>query len=522
MLLLVPLLAAGQAQLDMVDDEVRTSQNAISYSIEVAIPDEGGQISASTEIRYLTEGPDGSLVLDFDPVFTIDSIVASDGSRYDSSVEGGVLTVPHRGDAGDTLAVTVYYHGEPTDGLFIRENVHGRRTAFADNWPNRARHWFPSEDHPSDKARVSFVVEVPRGWSAVANGALAGVDTLPTGRTRWRWRTATDIPTYTMVIGAGEMTVTPIAGDVPQSLWTFAEDSAFAVNGPFRRAADIVRVFSDVIGPFPYAKLAHVESSTMFGGMENSSAIFYTENAYAGRTADEGLVAHETAHQWFGDAVTEYDWHHLWLSEGFATYFASLYFEFMGEEDTFRERMQDSRRRYLISPGADRPIIDPEITDLMRLLNINNYTKGAWVLHMLRAELGDSAFFRGIRDYYRTYRDSTALSVDLKRVMERAGGRSLETFFRQWLIQPGYPTLRVNQRREDDGRLAFDVRQTQPRSYGLYEVNLTLEVRGGGETRRLTIPVSGLVSTGSIEWTGPVDSVIADPDVVLLAEVRLP
>jgi aminopeptidase N len=256
---------------------------------------------------------------------------------------------------------------------------------------------------------------------------------------------------------------------VPVSVWTYAEDSAYAVSDPFRRASDIVEYFSGLIGPFPYASLAHVESSTRYGGMENSTAIFYDEKRYREKNLGEPVVAHETAHQWFGDAVTEADWHHLWLSEGFATYLAALWRGHAEGDSAFRAGMQRMGTVVQESKDVQRPILDPAATDLMGLLNSNNYQKGAWVLHQLRGLVGDSVFFGGLRRYYAAYRDSTALSSDFARVMAEAAGEDLEWYFRQALTQPGYPVLDVKWSHKGK-KVTFDITQTQPTEWGTYRL----------------------------------------------------
>ena len=519
--------------LAVVDDTIQAEQDIIDYDIMVSIPDRGESIRASARIRYVVRGGLGPLILDFDEALDVDSVLLNDnrvGSRgpdWDWEVIEGAepdfLVLRQWSQVGDTLSVTVHYHGRPEDGLVIGKNVHGRRTAFADNWPNRARHWFPGEDHPSDKATVSFTVAVPDGWSVVANGLLVGVDSLETGRTVWRWRESRPIPVHTMVVGAGELAVADLGevNGVPQTSWTFPQDSAFAVEQPFRRAVQIVRVLDSVVGPFPYDKLAHVQSSTRYGGMENSSAIFYAEAAYSSRRLSEGLVAHETAHQWFGDAVSQYDWHHLWLSEGFATYFGPLFFEVVGETDRFEEAMRSNKRRYMGSGVVDRPVIDTTVQDPFELLNANNYQKGSWVLHMLRGELGDSSFFAGIREYYRVYRDSTVLTSDLAEMMSRQAGRPMEWFFEQWLLQPGYPQLQVAwSYAESTGSLGVVIRQVQKQEWGEYSLRLPLEVElENGEVVAKLIRVTGKESVHSIDVDGKPIAVKLDPDETLLMSV---
>jgi aminopeptidase N len=217
--------------------------------------------------------------------------------------------------------------------------------------------------------------------------------------------------------------------------------------------------------------MAHVESSTRYGGMENSSAIFYDQGGYVSRRMGEGVVRHETAHQWFGDAVTERDWRHLWLSEGFASYFDLVIGATLDGDSLLQQGMRSSAAGYFGSRDVDRPLVDSAAQDLMGLLNANSYNKGAWLLHMLRGEVGDSAFFRGVREYYRIFRDSSVLSEDFQRVVERVAGRDFGWFFRQWLSQPGYPQLRVEMRTDSVAHTAtLRIRQTQPAAWGRFRL----------------------------------------------------
>jgi aminopeptidase N len=216
----------------------------------------------------------------------------------------------------------------------------------------------------------------------------------------------------------------------------------------------------------------------MFGAAENPTAVFYDGAAYPAHSLSEVTVAHETAHQWFGDAVTEADWHHLWLSEGFATYFAALWLGHAEGDSAFRAEMRRQAETVFKSRATERPILDAEATDLMGLLNSNNYPKGAWVLHMLRGLVGESAFRAGIRDWYSAYRDSAALSSDFSDIMSRAAGQDLTWYFRQALTQPGYPKLAVSWVRKEKG-LVLTLRQTQAAEWGVFRMpGLGVQVDG--------------------------------------------
>jgi aminopeptidase N len=456
--------------------------DVLSYGFQIVLPDTGQTLRASATVVFRRD-PTASDTLALDLVgLDVDSVgwhgAAGAGlfTRHRFTYDGRALRValPPRDDSAPDNVV-VFYHGVPSDGLLLQRDARGRRTAFADDWPERARHWLPTVDEPSDKAEVLWLVGAPAGWRVVANGRLARHGRSPGGRTWWAYEEHHPIPTYTMVIGAGALTLSEHrpavfgADTIPIEVWAEPEDSAFADSVPFRRATAIVEVLQRLVGRFPYEKLAHVESSTRYGGMENASAIFYAEQGYVGRRMSESVVRHETAHQWFGDAVTERDFHHLWLSEGFATYFDLVVGAALDGDSVLEQGMRRLARVYLQSAVVGRPVLDTTVTTLTDLLDANSYQKGAWVLHMLRGMVGDSAFFRGIRDYYRTYRDSSVLSADFQRVMERASDRRLGWFFDEWLRQPGYPQLDVAWH-ADRGAVGLDVRQVQPVPWGRYRM----------------------------------------------------
>jgi aminopeptidase N len=252
-----------------------------------------------------------------------------------------------------------------------------------------------------------------------------------------------------------------------------------------------------------------VQTSTIFGGMENSTAIFYDERGFTGKTLSESTVAHETAHQWFGDSATERDWHHLWLSEGFATYATALWNGHVGGQSALRQTMAQNRESVVASPATERPIIDPDATDLMGLLNSNNYVKGAWVLHTLRGLVGDSAFFRGVRRYYRTFEHGTALSSDLAAIMSDEAGQDLTWYFEQALTRPGYPILRVVTRAQR-GHVSVTIEQIQKAAWGTFRLpNLTIRVAG----RTIVVPMTDRVASTVFHWEGADSPAIdVDPD----------
>ncbi len=525
--MLLPLLLALQLPLPSTplagradSDSSRGVHHALHHDLTVVIGDTGTHIVAIAATTWRLGSAD-PLEVELDSVYRVVRVLADGkgesrmGRITYAILQGGGVFIPHTKGAGDTLHTSIRYHGVPRDGLVIRTDSSGRRTIFADNWPNRAHGWIPLIDHVHDKASVTLHLEVPAGMQVVASGTLQKVDTLVRGRTVWTFDLPQPIPPYGIVFGAGQLatTVRAPAGCavrcVPLAVVSYPADSAWAVDGPFHRAGDMLDFFSGLIGPFPYDRLSHVESSTIFGGMENPTAIFYDDQAYVGRKLREETVAHETAHQWFGDAVTEDDWHHLWLSEGFATYYAALWVRHADGDSAFRALMAHNAERVFASATTDRPILDLAARDLMGLLNTNNYQKGGWVLHSLRGLIGDSAYHRGIRAWYQTYRDSTALSSDFSRVMGLAAGQDLDWYFLQMLTQPGYPRLALRWKRE--GRtLVLTLRQVQPAAWGLYRLpRLGIRVDG----RLTSVDVAGAETVVRLEDVRKdPKEIVVDPD----------
>ncbi len=536
--------------------------DALQYAVAISLPDTGSAIRARAVARIAVVSPrTDTLRLDLSGLAVTGLAVAVGAAAAEERPflqRAGKLIVPLPAgvQVGDTLLVSVDYEGRVDDGLIVRPDVHGDWTVFADDWPDRARFWFPCIDHPSDKAAISFAVSAPAGRMVLANGlpmddgeasptadsGSASVHSLvlpppdppepPAGsftpRHVVRWATPVPIPTYTMVIAAADIAEIPLGsvcdvaardGCVGVSAWSFHADSARAAR-IFRRAPDMLRYYAEVVGPFSYEKLAHVQSATMFGGMENASIIFYDEKAIAAGSLSEGTVAHETAHQWFGDAVTEAAWPHLWLSEGFATYFSALFFEHADGEAAFRDILQEAAETYFASAVVERPVLDTTQQDLFELLDANSYQKGAWVLHMLRGVVGDSAFFSGIRDYYAAHRNGNALTRDLRAAMERASGRELGWFFDQWLRHPGYPQLTYDWSwNTAANEVTLQVSQVQPDGWPAFRIPMAVAfATPQGEIRR-DIELTTRHDTLHIRLPVRPTALHLDPDAWILKQV---
>jgi len=463
--LLIGLSAAGaafgQRRERMVD-----AWRPLHFDIDLAFDEQMSQL-ASAHTKVTVEVLATTLDrVDFDfGDMVIDSVLlAGKPGKFDRTADTVNVLLPTAAKRGNKIDIIVNYHGQPRDGLIFAKDRDGNPSATGDNWPNRVHYWIPTLDHPSAKATVTFTISAPQRYQVVANGKFVS-RTADAAVSHWKFEEAKPIPAYCMVVALNQGAVinspyeaVPLLYNVPQ------RDREYAAKG-FGPAAPALAFFSQTVAPYPYEKLALIIGATRFGGMENSSAIVFANNLFDQRQTDfnapagssnsmsarfgiptrlESIVAHEIAHQWFGDSVTESTWADLWLSEGFATYFAGLFIQKQDGEAAFREYMRDAAQRYLnFAQRARFPIHDTETTNLMGLLNANNYEKGAWVLHMLRSQLGDEAFFKGVRDYYNSHKEANATTEDLRAALEKSSGRNLKEFFARWVYRGGHPKYQV-------------------------------------------------------------------------------
>jgi len=506
----------------------------VHYDVSISLNDQLSEISsAKTEITLQVLKPNLTKIdLDFGEL-PIDSVLVSgQPARFERAPDLLNVILPQATKQNDQIKISVTYHGRPKDGLIFANDRDGKPSVTGDNWPNRVHQWIPCLDHPSAKATVSFTVVVPNRDRVVANGGLYGMDRMA-GTMTWTYSERRPIPPYCMVIAVSEGAKVddPYEG-VRLSHFVPQKDRAYAPKG-FSPASSAVSFFSQTIAPYPYEKLALIIGATRFGGMENSSAIVFTSTLFDIRANEkmsahfgipmriEEVVAHEIAHQWFGDSVTESTWADLWLSEGFATYFAGLFIEKYEGADPFRDYLRNQASRYFAyEKQRNAPIHDEETQDLMRLLNPNNYEKGAWVLHMLRKRLGDDVFFRGLRAYYLAHREANATTEDLRAALERASGKDLKDFFARWIYGTGHPQYQLQWKSKNAQNAVFltvTLEQTQAGEPFLDPVPIEFTVNG--KKQQQTIYPKTRITTTEIRLDANPTSVQLDPDETLLKEV---
>lgn len=376
--------------------------------------------------------------------------------------------------------VTIEYEGIPKDGLAIGNNKHGDRCFFSDNWPNKARNWLPTVDHPYDKATSEFIVTAPLKYQVVSNGLKVEESNVGEGMRLTHWKQSVPISCWLYVLGVAEFAVQHVDdfNGKPIQTWVFKQDRDAGFYDFATPTKQVLSFFSDYVGPYAYEKLANIQSHSSGGGMEASSAIMYNESSVVGDRNERwrNVVIHEIAHQWFGCTVTEYDWDDVWLSEGFATYFTMRFIKHAYGEDAFINELLKSRNNVLKMSEKDEDyhIVHDNLSDMSKVTSGLTYQKGAWILNMLCNYIGEESFQKGIRDYYQRFYNGNATTADLRMAFERASGKDLKQFFNQWLYQGGNIKLKGNWSYNNKTKMVeIELQQVQPEKYNF---NMPLEI----------------------------------------------
>ena len=506
-----------------------------NYRFEISLRDDTDEIEgrATVSIRFTTNGltalPLDLTSVDAEGLGMQVTAVTSGGTPLTYAHQDDLLTIqlPEAGRSGVRLDVSVEYRGMPAAGLRIGPNKYGDRTFFSDNWPNRAHNWLPTVDHIGEKATSEFIVTAPSQYQVVSNGLRIEETDRTDGMRVTHWKQSVPISPWLYVLGVARFAVQNVDDfdGKPIQTWVYAQDRDAGFYDFAVPTKQVLEFYSDYVGPFAYEKLANITSPATGGGMEAATAIMYGENSVTGDRSIRwrNIIIHEVAHQWFGNAVTEADWDHVWLSEGFATYFTQLFIEHAYGRDEFVAGMKNAAGR-VFAQYADDPayrIVHDNLSDMGRVSSGATYQKGAWILHMLRRRMGDEVFWDGIQLYYATYFNGTATTDDFIDAMEQASGLDLETFAEQWLYDGGNPRLEGWWEYDPTSQaVSVEINQVQPVG-GLFELPLDIGVLMDGELVPAlvqTVQVTDRFHRFVIPVEGRPADVVLDPNTWALFE----
>jgi aminopeptidase N len=367
--------------------------------------------------------------------------------KYTHENDALIIYLPKSSVANETITFKIKYHGIPFDGLRIGATKFGDRSFFNENWPNRGRHWLPIIDHPSDKATSEFIVTAPDHYKVVSNGLLLEESSLGNNTKFTHWKQSVPVSSWLFVLGVADFAVQYLDDFEGKSIqtWVYSKNREAGFYDFKEPTKKVLAFYSKYVGPYAYEKLANIQTPSVNGGMETSSAIFYGEDLVNGKGDERtrNIVIHEIAHQWFGNAVTESTWDDAWLSEGFATFFTLLFIENEYSEAEYKKGIIKAKKSVfdMTVKMPDFSIIAPRTAEKEAVTTGLTYQKGAWVLHMLRDKMGEQNFQKGIQSYYKKFYNANVTSNDFMVEMEKASGLDLKIFFKQWLYQPVNPKI---------------------------------------------------------------------------------
>ena len=474
--------------------------------------------AADMQILGIRLLPDGST----------DTAAQAQTLEHETLPESLVVHLPREYTSAEELTLAVDYRlDHPEKGVFFvnpdTSEPDQAPMIWTHNEPIDARYWFPTLDAPNERFTSEVLVTVPDSFFVLSNGVLRETRSLDDGRKSWHWVQEQSHVPYLVSVVAGEFEAyeqefkgIPIVSYVPTGRLDDAPRS-------FAQTPEMMDLFARLIGyRYPWPKYTQIcVDEYIAGGMEHTSATTLTLRTLHDERAEldvssENLVAHELAHQWFGDLITCKDWAELWLNESFATYFGTLWQEHdegWDEASWTREReaqsyFNEDANRYR------RPIVSYRYDAPMRMFDRHSYPKGARVLHMLRFELGDDAFWDAVRLYCQQNEYGVVETADLRSAIEQATGRSMNWFFNQWIHHGGHPKFEVSYAwNPDTSSVDLTVKQTQKVTdlTPLFRVTVEVDLVTDSDTQRRRIVVSEAEETFHFELPQRPRRVVFDP-----------
>jgi len=504
-------------------------------TIDVTPDFQARTVSGTTTIRFvpiaelLTELKLDAVDLDVTSVESEPNVAGYSTTDEDITITFSPPVLP-----GEERTITVTYTAEPRLGMYFRTPELGYpeadRHLFTQGETHEARHWYPNFDYPNERFSSEVICHVPKEMTVLSNGRLISeqVDS-ETGLKAVHWLQEKPHVNYLVALVAGMFEkIEAQHKDIPLAFYTVPSKIQYAQNS-FRDTADMVAFYEEEIGiPYPWDKYYQVTvSDFVAGGMENTTLTILTDgtlftDASENIHSSQDLVAHELAHQWFGDYVTCKDWSHLWLNEGFAVYYEGLYDGHKNGRDSFLYGLYGSARQVVSRDVNGKPIVDRTYANADDQFDYRNYPKAGWVLHMLRCQLGERLFRRVIQTYIQRHALDVVVTEDLRLVIEELSGRPFDRFFDQWLYHGGCPELEVSYEWQEEDKLAkVSVKQVQKQGDDAVPFYLPTKVRfwfDGWPTDR-DIVIDDEQHDFYFALRSEPDIVRFDPELTLLAKV---
>ena len=507
------------------------------YVFNLSLSDADNEITGTTLVTLsFKEAGMKNFRLDFinktsarkDKGMVVDAVSVNNAAvNYTHQNDELIISLPAPSAKNQTLTFTIQYHGIPYDGLRIGNTKLGDRSFFNENWPNRGRHWLPIVDHPYDKASSEFIVKAPSHYKVVSNGLLMEESELGNSNRLTHWKQSVPVSSWLFVLGVADFAVKYVDEFRGKSIqtWVYAKNREAGFYDFDEPTKKVLEFYSNYVGPYAYEKLANIQTPSVNGGMETSSAIFYGEDLVTGKRDERvrNVVIHEIAHQWFGNAITETTWDDAWLSEGFATFFTLLFIEDEYGKEEYKKGIIKARKSvYDMSVKMpDFSIVSERTAEKEDVTSGITYQKGAWVIHMLRNLMGDANFKKGIQNYYAKYFNANTTTGEFRAEMEKVSGKDLKLFFKQWLYQPINPTINASWKYDaSTKKLNLQLHQAQKFLYNI-PVEIGYYKKGATTPTILTMNLKDKDQVFSFSLAAVPEKLELDPRAVLLNDGNL-
>ena len=459
----------------------------------------------------LTVLRDGTSKIVFDSAgLTIQSVTVNKShAKFETADDKLAISLSSPAHAGEKFEVNIRYEGKPTKGLYFilpdKDYPDRPKQVWTQGESEDTRFYLPTYDYPNDRLTTETILTVPDTWMTVANGKLINVSESRNGMKSWTWRESLPSSTYLITAVAGEL-------DEVKDSWHGIPVDYYAPKGRgdrlsinYGRTPQMIDLFSRKLGvDYPWEKYDQsMVDDFVAGGMENSSATTNTSSSLQNPklvpeypTGEDDLISHELGHQWFGDLVTCKDWGDIWLNEGFATFMETVWTEaHFGKDQADYNRWQAAREWFAQTNIYGKPIVRHDFNDSSEF-DGNAYTKGGWVLYMLRHKLGDDAFYAGLKHYLEVNRGKNVVTSDLSKAIEETTHTDVDQFFNQWLYGAGAPKFDLSYTYDDAKHdVALTIKQTQTIEgrVGLFHVPTDVEITTASGPKLFPVTVSQAV-----------------------------
>lgn len=418
--------------------------DAEHYTLDLKWDDTSNTLAGTVTMRAKAYNDLSRFDLDF-LGFTINSVLV-DGKEATYKRDGRELqiTPSARLKQDETFETAVSYSGVPGKDVpafydvFAEGWIRYDKGAYVASEPDGAAYWYPVNDHPLDKASYTFEITVPDAYMVAANGQLQTVVNNPDPTTTYTWETRDEMASYLATVNIAKFTIQKSVG--PHGLPIrnyFPPDKADALTKIFSDFPNMIAFYETIFGAYPFEAAGSVVVDTSLSfALETQTLILFGKDIAVGRTGAQTVIAHELAHQWFGDSVSLTQWKDVWLNEGFATYASMLWMEHSVSQAAMVKQMD---QYYTIVAAQGSKYSAPANPPQNDLFNDGVYLRGAWALHALRLKVGDKLFFNILHTYYDHFKYGNASTGDFTSIASQVSGQDLEDFFQQWLFDEKVP-----------------------------------------------------------------------------------